>query len=143
MLGAHCPTLCTGSPLQSPVQALQLDNFSWRCLELAVVSSKPLSPLVAVNFPPWQIAGGGDTEVVVHEGEMHDHSQWSWPLGFCWAETTDHSLLSPLPPAWPRITPWPPTALLPPCLTTEKIKSKWWHQHASWPGKDKGVDGYN
>lgn len=33
--------------------------------------------------------------------------------------------------------------MLPPHLTAEKMKSKWWHQPASWLGKGKGIDGYN
>lgn len=52
-----------------------------------------------------QAEGGGDGEAVVHEGEMQSQA-----LGFSWAETTHHSLLSPLPPA----LPWPLTTLLSP-----------------------------
>lgn len=76
---------------------------------LVAVSRKPLSPLVAMSFPPWQVAGGGETEVVVHEGETLDRSQQSQPLGSSWAETTEGKPLSLLPLAWSRVLPWPPT----------------------------------
>lgn len=42
----------------------------------------------------------------------------------------------------PSVGPWPFITLLPPCLTAEKIKTKQWHQPISWPGKEKGIDGY-
>lgn len=104
-MGTCCPFFYTGFPLQSPVQTLQLDNFSWQFLQLVAVCGKHLSPLVGENFPPWQAVGGGDGGAVVHEGEMQSQT-----LGFSWAKTTHHSLLSPLQP----VLPWPLTTLLPP-----------------------------
>lgn len=93
MLGTCCPVFYTGFPLQSPIQALQLDNFSWQFLQLVAVRGKHLS-LVGVNSPPWQAVGGGDGEAVVHEGEMQSQT-----LGFSWAETTHQQ------PAQPTATP--------------------------------------